>query len=442
MAATIARLFRFQVEHFLASGIRTGTLTLREVDAAGRHLRTSTFGTSSTSDELHAVLEVPTDRAASFYARVLTQADIGFAEAYIAGDVHTPDLLAVFRVLITNRDSGTLSSTPSLAARAGALVNTALHSLHRNNTYGAARNIRAHYDLSNALFATFLGRSWVYSSAIFDDEQQQSERDMHSDQVDAVLYEAQLRKIRTVLHKARVRKGDTLLDIGCGWAELAIVAATEVGCHVVGITLSDEQLTLGRKRVKDAQVQHLVTLRLVDYRDLATEGVQYDAVVSVEMVEAVGHEYLPDYFRAIDAVLRPGGLAVVQVITTPDARYAAYRSGADFIQKHIFPGGLCPSLGALVDAAACTTLQVEEVHNYATHYATTLRLWRRTFTQAAKLGKVKEAGEQFDEQFVRKWIYYLVYCEAGFASRTLGLLHVVLSRTGNVDTLGAPPLLS
>lgn len=402
--------------------------------------------------------------ASSFYARVLTQSDIGFAEAYIAGDLTVTsceELLNVFRVLILNRDEGNgeLSTGRMLLTRIGSTLNKGLHLLNRNTLDGSKRNIQAHYDLSNDMFATFLGNSWLYSCALFSHDQE------------VTLDEAQQRKVDAVLDKSCLQPGMSVLDIGCGWGELAIAVIRRFPtCKVTGITLSEQQFTLARQRAEQAgiRVKKLSTTTtrnptddsesnsgegrnddgdddnwqidfvMMDYRDLAASGATFDRIVSVEMIEAVGHEFLGTYFASIDTLLNTDGLAVIQAITTPDARYDVYRSTTDFIQKHIFPGGLCPSLNVISNAlAAHTQLIVEHVENIGPHYATTLAEWRRRFLQSVDAGTVAKAG--FDDIFVRKWLYYLCYCESGFATRTLGVLHIVLTRVNNIAALGGPP---
>lgn len=423
----INALFRLQVEQFLARSIIIGSLTLTRDDEPPR-----LFG--ETVDQAchanHPVASLHLANPTSFYARVATQADIGFAEAFIARDflVKEPDHLAtIFRMLILNRDQCSLSMPSTLFSRLGACLNYIAHLLNRNTLSRSRRNIHAHYDLSNELFQTFLGSTWTYSCAIFEPGR--------------TLDDAQIAKIDLILQKARVESSHHLLDIGAGWGELAIRAATTFGCQVTGITLSSEQLVLARHRAHKMGLSHKVSFELIDYRQMALKGDKFDRIVSVEMVEAVGHEYLGLYFSTIDRMLNADGLAVIQVITTPEPRYDAYRRGTDFIQKHIFPGGLCPSLNALISAmASSSSLIVEHVENIGVHYATTLKEWRRRFLESVQNGDVKRAG--FDDIFIRKWIYYLCYCESGFATRTLGTVQMVLTRIGNVASLGGAPVCS
>lgn len=426
LSSSITHVFRLQVEEFLARAITKGSLTITRTDDDNLAM----FGEtpSAAHDAERPVVNLHLVNAASFYARIATQSDIGFAEAYMAGDftVASDDhLLSVFRLLILNRDDKSPSAPVMLLSRIGAAINFALHTLNRNTISGSRRNINAHYDLSNALFGTFLGKTWMYSCALFSKER-------------CSLDEAQIAKIDAILTKVRIMPGNHILDIGCGWGEFAIFAASKYDCTVTAITLSTEQYSLARERARAAGVANRITFELVDYRNLAARGIQYDRIVSIEMIEAVGHEFLGSFFKALDTMLSPDGLAVVQVISTPDSRYDRYRRGTDFIQKHIFPGGICPSLSAMTMAMAHQSdLVVEHLENIGPHYATTLAEWRRRFVQSVKNGDVQRAG--FDNVFIRKWIYYFCYCESGFSTRTLGVLQLVLSHVGNLNTLGKPP---
>jgi cyclopropane-fatty-acyl-phospholipid synthase len=351
----------------------------------------------------------------TFFRRLLLSGDIGLGESYQQGEWTSPDLCAVIRLFGANLD---LADDRNLALTlAGRSFNRLGHLLRANTRAGSRRNIAAHYDLSNALYAKFLDETWMYSSAVFN----------NLEGADAEpLAEAQRRKARRLLEPLDLKPGQRLLEIGCGWGELAITAARDFGVKVHGVTLSQEQLKLARERAQAAGVASRVEFELRDYRDI--EG-RYDAVVSCEMLEAVGHENLPGYFRAMDRALKPGGKASLQVITLPDHRYEAYRRGTDWIQKHIFPGAVCPSLAAITAAmAAGSRLTVERAEDIGPHYAVTLRLWRKAFL--AEAGSIKALG--FDETFIRTWDYYFSYCEAGFAGRLLGNQQLVLRRAGDV----------
>lgn len=427
----VAKSIASAVDAFLRRSIVVGSLTVARISTE-KPVNETVYGepvfVSNAAGRPAATIFL--ENPDSFYSRVASSADIGFAEAYIAGDFTVNDaneLVSVFHILILNRDNKEMSTKGLALSRIGASFNSALHSLNANSVSGSRRNIQAHYDLSNDLFGTFLGPSWTYSCAYFENG-------------DASLDDAQSAKLDLMIEKAKLSQECHVMEIGCGWGEFAIRAAKQCGCRVTGITLSMEQCQLARARVKAAGVSHLVSIELVDYRTLPSTGVKYDRVVSIEMVEAVGHEFLGDFFGTVDAILKSNGLAVLQVITTPEVRYDEYRSSVDFIQKHIFPGGICPSLQALVSAMTeRSSLSLEHVENIGPHYATTLREWRRRFLASAASGDVGKAG--FDDMFVRKWVYYLCYCEAGFASRTLGTLQLIFSRPGNVGVLGGAPVL-
>ncbi|MFG1665673.1 class I SAM-dependent methyltransferase [Streptomyces sp. Y7] len=342
------------------------------------------------------LLDVRDPRA--FHRRIGSQGLIGFGESYLAGEWDAPDLVGVLTVL---------------AAHAGELVPAPLQRLRglwalrqppsRHNTPDHARdNISHHYDLSNELFALFLDDTLTYSAALFRGFP------AHQD----LLAAAQHRKIDRLLDLAEVRGGTRLLEIGTGWGELAIRAAAR-GAHVTSLTLSREQRDLARRRVRDAGLADRVAIELCDYRE--ARGT-YDAVVSVEMLEAVGEEFWPVYFRTLDERLAPGGRAAIQVITMPHERMLATRNTHTWIQKYIFPGGLLPSVRAIERTVRDhTRLTVTHRDGFGAHYAETLRLWRERFTERAD----EVAALGFDETFRRAWTFYLAYSEAGFRSRYL-----------------------
>jgi cyclopropane-fatty-acyl-phospholipid synthase len=293
-------------------------------------------------------------------------------------------------------------------------VDRALPAEQRNSLTGSRRNIEAHYDLSNELFATFLDPTMSYSSALFDDSLPLCEQN---------LAEAQLRKVRAILDMAQVRAGSRVLEIGTGWGALAVAAARR-GATVTTVTVSREQAALARERAVSAGVAGSVDVRLEDYREVVGT---YDAVVSVEMIEAVGEEYWPTYFAALDGLLAPGGVVAIQSILLGHDRYLATRRSYGWIQKHIFPGGMIPSLEAITSTAQQhTRLRVDRVHAFGTHYAETLRRWRHSFGEAAD----KVAGLGFDDTFRRKWEFYLAYSEAGFDSGYLDVAQLRLTRPG------------
>ncbi len=382
------------------SRLRRGRLTLRLPD--GEALA---FGGAEPGIESAMQL-----RNYALFPRILKDGDVGFGESYVAGDWVCDDLTALFRLFINNAD--TLDDRRIKFSWIGRSLNRLRHELRRNTYFGSRRNIAAHYDLGNDLYRLFLDESMLYSCAIFA-------------RPDDSLEQAQQNKLQTLIRKARIGPDDHVLEIGCGWGAFAIAAARTTGCRVTGITLSQQQLEWARARVREAGLADRIRIELCDYRAVAG---QFDKIVSIEMLEAVGHEFLGAFFAACDRVLAPDGLAVMQVITIPDQRYDAYRRSTDWIQKHIFPGGVTPSLSALTQAMTRESrFVIESLENIGPHYAPTLREWRRRF--AAHREDLLKLG--YDEVFQRKFHYYFCYCEAGFATRTLNDLHLVLTRPGN-----------
>jgi len=341
-----------------------------------------------------------------------THPKIGLGEAFMAGDwqagpeTDLADLLEPFAARVER-----LLPRPVLALRG--IVERAIPHHHRNTPDGARVNIAAHYDLSNDLFAGFLDETMTYSSALFDDSLPWEEQDLAS---------AQHRKIDAALDAAGVGPGTTMLEIGTGWGELALRAAAR-GASVTSITLSREQQALARERAQARGLSGRVDVRLCDYREVTGS---YDAIVSIEMIEAVGEEFWPAYLESIDRLLAPGGAAVIQAILMDHQRYLATRNSFGWIQKHIFPGGLIPSLVGLEDVATRhTSLRVKGIHTFGGHYAHTLRRWRRTFGE----NWPQIATHGFDEVFRRQWEFYLAYCEAGFATGYLDVAQITLGRS-------------
>jgi cyclopropane-fatty-acyl-phospholipid synthase len=345
-----------------------------------------------------------------FFVRVVLGGDIGFGEAFMHGEWDSQSPVTLLRFFIRNRDvfaDGRFKST--LANKA---LDWAAHLRRRNTLRGSRRNIRRHYDLSNDFFRLFLDASMAYSCGIFP-------------RPEASLEEAQQNKFATIIRKARLTAADHVLEIGCGWGGFAMAAVRQTGCRVTGITVSRAQYSLARERVAAAGLSDRITIRLADYRRV--RGI-YDKIVSIEMLEAVGHAYYGRFFRCLDQRLKPHGIAVIQTISIPDPHYARYRKECDWIQKHIFPGGQLPCLTVLTRAMTRHShLMVEHLQNIGDHYALTLAAWRERFL--ANQDRVAAMG--FDDVFRRKWLYYLASCEAGFRERVLGDLQLVLTREGN-----------
>jgi len=368
-----------------ASRIKVGQLTIVLPDGRRR-----AFGDAASEHRGEIVIH---DRAA--LVRLLVDGETGAGEAYMDGQWSSPDLAALLLLAALNRQELSLVGgwwrMPTQALRIAA------HRLRRNTVRQARKNISSHYDLSNELYALFLDESLTYSSAVFASP-------------DQTLEEAQRNKYARVADLAGVSEpGMRVLEIGSGWGSFAIFLASERGARVTTITISEEQAKLARERVAAAGLTDRVSVELRDYREVQGE---FDAIVSIEMLEAVGHEYFPAFFETCDRVLRRGGRIGLQSITYPDARYEDQRRGANWIQKYIFPGGLLPSLAVIERATHRTSLLVTGVTDIGPHYAPTLRAWREKFM--ANLEAVRSLG--FDERFVRMWEYYLALCEAGFAA--------------------------
>ena len=332
--------------------------------------------------------------------RILTGNDIGFAEAYRDGWLDSPDLTALLRLALRNEQALQLDRLGQLAKR---LWYRLRHLLHVNSRRGSRRNIHAHYDIGNDFYRLWLDSSWTYSSACFDGDFKLS------------LADAQARKYQRIGAQLQLRPGMRVLEIGCGWGGFAEYAAG-LGVAVHGITLSNAQLEFARHRLAG---EPLVELELRDYRDLAG---RYDAIVSIEMFDAVGERYWPGYFETLRRCLKPGGRALVQSITIDESRFAAYRASADFIQTFIFPGGMLPSRERFVEQARRRGLLCHERFDFAADYAETLRRWRLAFEN--QLDAVRALG--FDEAFLRLWRLYLCYCEAGFDEGRTGVSQFLL----------------
>ncbi len=386
-AAFTTRTLNSAAERILlraASRIRIGCLTVVLPDGRRRVL-------GDRASERRAEIRVH-DRAAA--TRLLLHGETGAGEAYMDGQWSSPDLEALIELAALNRSALAMSAgwwrLPFEVPRRLA------HRARRNSRDQARKNIAAHYDLGNDFYRLFLDETMTYSCAVFESP-------------DQPLADAQRAKYRRIAEGAGLRAGMHVLEIGSGWGGFALYAAGELGCRVTSITISREQHDLARERVREAGLEDLVDIQLRDYRDVSG---QFDAVVSIEMLEAVGAEYFTTYFEAVDRALRPGGRFSLQVITFPDAAYEAQRRGANWIQTYIFPGGLCPSLAVVERSLHGTRLLLREARDIAPSYARTLRAWRTRFL--ANVQAVRAQG--FDDRFIRMWEYYLALSEAGFAT--------------------------
>lgn len=418
LTETGARLF---VTRFLGQFISTGCVTILEEGGTMFN-----FEGKDPTCPLKSVLKI---HSPQFYWKVMTQADLGLADAYINGDFSFVDrdsgLLNFMMILIANRDLASPKSnlakkrgwwTPMFLTAGVASAKYFLKHVSRQNTLTQARrNISRHYDLSNELFGLFLDDTMTYSSAVFKSD-------------DEDLKAAQMRKISLLIDKARVEKHHEVLEIGCGWGTLAIEVVRRTGCRYTGITLSIEQLKYAEEKVKEAGLEDRITFKLCDYRQLS-DAHKYDRIISCEMLEAVGHEFMEMFFSRCEAALAENGLMVLQFISIPEERYNEYRLSSDFIKEYIFPGGCLPSLARVTSAMSSSSrLCIEHVENIGIHYYQTLRMWRKNFLDRQK--PIMALG--FDDKFIRTWEYYFDYCAAGFKTLTLGNYQVVFSRPGNV----------
>lgn len=379
-----------------ARQLRVGELTVRL--PGGEFER---FGDARTGPS--AELEVADE---DFFARVLTRGEIGFGETYVDGLWSTPDLVALLELGARNRAA--LDLDRGWARVPARLLARWRHRRRGNSEGGSRHNIHAHYDLGNELYALFLDETMTYSSALFE----------HPGQP---LAEAQRAKYRRIAEDAAIGPGSRVLEIGCGWGGFALFAAERYGCSVTALTISEAQAALARERVAEAGLADRIEVRLLDYRRATGH---YDAVVSIEMLEAVGADYYRTFFETVERALVPGGRAAIQTIALPDRAYAAQRDGANWMQTYIFPGGLLPSLAEVERALDGTSLLLTSVRDIGPHYATTLAEWRARFLGAP--AEVHALG--FDERFVRMWEYYLALSEVGFRTRHTQDLQIVLEK--------------
>ena len=340
----------------------------------------------------------------------LRSGDIGFAESYIAGDWTTPHLTDLLELLIINRQK---VESAIYGSWLGRLAYRVKHLLNRNTRANSQKNIHAHYDLGNAFYALWLDDTMNYSSAIFESPE-------------STMREGQQAKVRRALTQAQVKPGDRVLEIGCGWGALAEMAATQFSASVVGVTLSTEQLEWARQRMARLSVSDKADLRLQDYRDIGktTPDAPFDAICSIEMVEAVGREYWPEYFQTVARLLKPGGHACIQSIVIADELFERYIGSTDFIQQYVFPGGCLPCPREFRAQAEAAGFEVVDEFSFGLDYARTLRLWRDAFL--AQEARVLELG--FDRRFIRIWEFYLCYCEAAFSQANTSVMQFTLRK--------------
>ena len=340
-------------------------------------------------------------------AAALKSGDIGFAETFIAGDWTTPNLTALLELMIANRRE---VEDVIYGTWLGRLAYRIKHLLNRNSKANSRKNIHAHYDLGNAFYELWLDETMNYSSAWFEHPEQS-------------LPDAQHAKVRRALRMAGVQPGDRVLEIGCGWGALAEKAVTEFEASLVGVTLSTEQLAWAQARMAGlGEDGKAADLRLQDYRDIP--DAPFDAICSIEMIEAVGREYWPTYFQTVQRLLKPGGKACIQSIVIDDEHFERYVKGTDFIQQYIFPGGCLPCPSEFRAQANAAGLEVVDEFSIGPDYARTLALWREKFLHEQE--RVLQLG--FDQKFMRIWEFYLAYCEAAFSGRSIDVVQYTLKK--------------
>ncbi|GGD66302.1 SAM-dependent methyltransferase [Lacimicrobium alkaliphilum] len=351
---------------------------------------------------------------ADFYPRILLGGSVASGETFVDGLWQTTDITAVIRLFARN-----MPLLDELEARLGWLLkpfNLVKKLKRKNSKSGSRKNIAAHYDLGNELYRRFLDDSMMYSAAIYPKE-------------NASLSEAQQNKLRHICDKLALSADDHLLEIGAGWGGLAIFAAKEYGCKVTTTTISEEQFNYTQAQIKAEGLQGRISLLKQDYRDL--QG-RYDKLVSIEMIEAVGQQYLPVFFKKCNDLLKPGGLMLLQAITISEPRFDTYSKSQDFIQHHIFPGGFLPSLHLLSEhIAKRTDMVVRDCHDIGLHYAQTLNDWHQRFVSRSE--ELIPLG--YDERFMRLWRFYFSYCEGGFLERTISAVQLLTSRQGFRDAV-------
>lgn len=363
---------------------------------------------------LSAAIEI---RNENFFKRCVLFGDIGFGEAYVAGDWETDNISNVIKWFLLNIENSpgiSGSKAKTLALNLLKFWNKISHLNRANDLTGSRKNISAHYDLNNDFFASFLDPTMTYSAAYFKEE-------------GLSLQEAQLEKYKRLCEKLKLNPADHVLEIGSGWGGNAIYMAKHYGCRVTSVTISKEQLKLAHERVEKEGLSGQIKIELLDYRKL--EGT-FDKIISIEMLEAVGEKFLDAYFKKCHELLKKDGILALQVITCPDSRYQSLRKGVDWIQKHIFPGTLLPSVGRINQAINSTgDLTLVDLKDMGLDYAKTLSIWKEQFDK--NLPEIKKLG--FDETFIRKWNYYFSYCEAAFTMRNINVMQMVYTRPNNIN---------
>lgn len=417
-AAGLSALTRKQRSGWLQNFARSLVLARLKAFSAGKLtiIEGQTSHHFGHSGNLHATIHV---HDARFYGDIAFGGSVGAGEAYMLGYWTTDNLTALIRLMVLNQDvMDTLESGMAWLARPFLKL---LHRANRNTQDGSRRNIAAHYDLGNDMFQLFLDPTMMYSSAVFDT-------------LEMTLEQASIAKLERICLKLQLSPADHVLEIGTGWGGFAIHAAGKYGCRITTTTISQAQFDLASERVAEAGLQDKITILLSDYRDL--QG-QFDKLVSIEMIEAVGHQFYDTYFGKCAALLKPNGMMLLQGITITDQRYESAKNSVDFIQRYIFPGSCIPSVTALLDSVTrASNMRLFQLEDIGPHYARTLAEWRLNFF--ANIAQVRALG--YSEEFIRMWEFYLCYCEGGFEERALGDVHLLLVKPGNRRAPVLPPL--
>jgi cyclopropane-fatty-acyl-phospholipid synthase len=391
------QFFRSQILKKVGN-LRSGRIKIIEVFSGSE--RGFSLGTDSAPAELTATLRILNPRA---YGKIALGGSIGAGESFTAGDWDSPDLVSLIRIFARNRDL--LMQVDSGLGALLAPVQRWFHRLRRNSIEGSEKNIREHYDLGNDFFELFLDQTWMYSSAYFSDPSM-------------TLQQGQVEKIDRICRRLNLKPGDHVVEIGTGWGGFALHAAKNYGCRVTTTTISKEQHRLAVERVREAGLSDQVEVLFKDYRLL--EG-QYDSLVSIEMIEAVGLEFLETYFETCNRLLKPGGQMVIQAITIKDQNFEHAKKNVDFIQRYIFPGSGIPSIESMIRATSAKThLQLAHLEDFGLHYARTLNEWSKTL----HLNRFQVTERGYAEELYRMWQFYFSYCEGAFLERAIGVSHL------------------
>lgn len=387
----------------LLKNLEEGSLTVIE-SFIGEGAKQQTLFGNPGHTSLKAIIEITNP---AFYSRVLSGGSIAAAEAYIDGWWESPNLTLLTELMAVN-----MSTLDSIERRVSLLSKFAYritHWFNRNTVENATKNIEAHYDLSNDLYETFLDPRMLYSSALYRNEEESLEQ-------------AQENKMDRLCQQLNLTENDHVIEIGTGWGAMAIYMAQRYGCRVTTTTISEQQYQYARQKIEKNGLQDRITLLKEDYRNLTGE---YDKLVSIEMIEAVGKEYLKSYIKKCQSLLKPKGLMAIQAITIADQRYEHYSNNVDFIQKYIFPGGFLPSITAITQATTqYSDLVLRDLLDIGEDYAKTLSDWKVRFNDSES--KVRSLG--FDDRFIRMWNYYFCYCEGGFRAKSISTVHMTFQR--------------